>query len=317
LVPLSGIAAAAAIAGKTVRAASYPAAKPGAPAADPASPPLVVDGHVHVWKKDPQFPWAPETRNPPDRDATAEQLLELMKASGVSRTIIIQVIHYRWDNRYAASVLKRYPQYFRGVARVNPEDPASPDQLSKLTEEDGFHGVRISPSGDAAGDWFRGPLMPHLWRRCRDLKVPMTVLAPITRMPDVMRLAEQFPDLTIVIDHMADCPLNQPKELEKLLALQRFPRLFVKISHSWTLSAQAYPYLDSQEQIRRIYDAFGPKRLIAGTDWPLVEKFCTYAQAIDIARHRIAFLNAEDKRWMCGLTAMQVWPFADVTKSPA
>ncbi|MEO7144762.1 MAG: amidohydrolase family protein [Bryobacteraceae bacterium] len=270
----------------------------------------IVDSHVHTWKKDPRYPWARETKNPPDRDASAETLLELMKANGVDKTVIIQVIYYRWDNRYLASVLKAYPQYFRGVARVNPEDPAAPDQLSKLTQEDGFHGVRISPVAGVAGDWIRGPLMPPLWKRCQDLKVPMTVLAPVTRMPDVGQLAERFPALTIVIDHMADCPLNQPKELEKLLALRRFPNLYVKISHSWSLSSQPYPYPDSQRQIKTLYDTFGPKRLMAGTDWPLVEKYCTYAQAIDIARKRIGFFNADDKRWICGLTAEQVWPFA-------
>jgi predicted TIM-barrel fold metal-dependent hydrolase len=269
-----------------------------------------VDAHVHVWVKDPRFPFAPETKTPPDREASAETLLGLMQASGVARTVIIQVIHYRWDNRYAASVLKRYPQYFRGVARVNPEDPAAPDHLSRLTTEDGFHGVRLSPAADASGDWIAGPLMPPLWGRCRDLGVPMTVLAPITRMPEVARLADRFPDLTIVVDHMADCPLNRPQELEKLLALRRYPRLFVKISHAWSLSAQAYPYLDAQTQIRRLYDAFGPRRLIACTDWPISEKYCSYAEAIGLAREHISFLSAEDRRWICGRTAEQVWPFA-------
>jgi predicted TIM-barrel fold metal-dependent hydrolase len=137
----------------------------------------------------------------------------------------------------------------------------------------------------------------------------MTVLIPITRAPDIARLAEKFPDVTVVVDHMADCPLNQTEELEKLLALHRFPKLYVKISHSWSLSSEKYPYLDSQRQIKRLYDTFGPRRLMAGTDWPLVEKYCTYAQAIDIARRRIDFFNSEDKRWICGLTAEQVWPF--------
>ena len=59
-----------------------------------------------------------------------------MKAHGVERTVIIQVIHYRWDNSYLADVLKQYPQYFRGVARVNPEDPNSPDHLSRLVEQE-------------------------------------------------------------------------------------------------------------------------------------------------------------------------------------
>lgn len=269
----------------------------------------IVDAHVHVWKKDKRFPWAPETKNPPRHNATPEMLLKLMKAAGVQKTVIIQVIYYRWDNRYVASVLKKYPDRFQGVARVNPEDPAAPDHLSRLTEEDGFHGVRISPAGDTSGDWIRGPLMPPLWKRCRDLKVPMTVLAPVTRMPDIGKLADRFPDLTIVIDHMADCPLNHPKELKKLLALHRFKNLYVKISHSWSLSSQPYPYLDSQKQIHKLYDVFGPKRLMAATDWPLVEKYCTYTQAIDIARKHIKFLNKEDKRWICGLTAEQVWPF--------
>ena len=269
----------------------------------------LVDSHIHVWKADARYPWAVETKTPPDRDATPEMALQLMRANGVQKTIIIQVIHYRWDNRYLASVLKKYPDMFRGVARVNPEDPAAPDHLSQLTEQDGFQGVRISPAADPSGDWIRGPLMPALWKRCHDLHVPMTVLAPVSRMPDVARLAEQFPDLTVVIDHMADCPLHHPEELEKLLALQRFPKLYVKISHAWSLSSEPYPYPDSQQQIQRLYDTFGPKRLMAGTDWPLVEKYCTYAQAIDLAHNRMSFLNAEDKQWICGRTALQVWHF--------
>ena len=171
-------------------------------------------------------------------------LLELMRQHGVAKTVIIQVIHYRWDNSYLADVLKRYPQHFRGVARVNPEDPPAPDHLSKLVKDQGFRGVRISPGGDAAGDWIRGPLMPPLWKRCPDLKVPMTVLTAVTRMPDVQRLCDQFPNLTVVIDHMADCPIDRPDLLEKLIELKRYPKVFVKISHTWSLSKQGFPFRD-------------------------------------------------------------------------
>ncbi len=62
----------------------------------------------------------------------------------------------------------------------------------------------------------------------------MTVLAPITRMPDVAALIEPLPNLTVVIDHMADCPINQPNELEKLIVLCRYPNVFVKIFVSAT-----------------------------------------------------------------------------------
>jgi predicted TIM-barrel fold metal-dependent hydrolase len=271
--------------------------------------PAIVDSHVHVWKADPHFPWAPGSTDLPAFDATPERLLELMRQAGVEKTVIIQVKFYRWDNRFAAATLKKYPQFFRGVARVNPEDPAAPDHLSALTERDGFHGVRLSPADDATGDWIRGPLMPPLWQRCRDLRVPMTLLASHRRIADIARLADRFDDLTVVIDHMADCRPDRPGEIEGLLALNRHPKVYVKISHSWSVSARPYPYFDAQTQIRRLYDAFGPERLMSGTDWPLVEKYCTYAQAVDLARSRISFLNQEDKRWICGRTAATVWPF--------
>lgn len=270
----------------------------------------IIDPHVHVWKQDPRYPWAKETTKPPTQDATPEMLLKLMQANGVAKTVIIQVVYYRWDNSYLRDVLKQYPQYFHGVARVDPENPAAPDHLSRLVQEEGFRGVRISPGADARGDWIRGPLMPPLWKRCEQLKVPMTVLAPVTRMPDVALLAEKFPGLTVVIDHMADSPLDQPELLEKLIALKRYPKVFVKVSHTWGLSKQPYPYRDSQAQVKRLYDAFGPKRLMWGTDWPLVENFCGYAKALAIVRDEMSFLNAEDKSWMLSKTVERVWPFS-------
>jgi predicted TIM-barrel fold metal-dependent hydrolase len=276
-------------------------------AATPGSP-LTIDSHVHVWKHDPRFPFA-EGAHPPAEDASAEMLLDLMKTNNVARTVIIQVIHYKWDNSYLASVLKQYPKMFQGVCRVNPEDPAAPDQLSRLTEEQGFRGVRLSPAANASGDWIKGPLMAPLWTRCEQLKVPMTLLVPATRVPDAAKLIDRFPDLTVVIDHQADSPLNDPSKLEPLLALHRHPKVFVKISHMWSLSKEPYPYPDAQAQVKRLYDTFGARRLMWGTDWPISLKWLTYAQAVDLYRNHLDFLTPEDRAWILEKTVQQVWPF--------
>ena len=267
----------------------------------------ILDPHVHVWKHDPRFPFA-EGAKVPERDATPEMLLDLMKANGVSKTVIIQVIHYKYDNSYLAGVLQRYPGTFQGVCRVDPIDPAAPDHLARLVEQ-GFRGVRLSPAGNATGDWIRGPLMPPLWKRCSDLKVPMTVLAPITRMPDVAALLEKLPDLTVVIDHMADCPIDQPAELEKLIALRRYPNVFVKISHTWSISKQPYPWRDAQEFVKRLHQAYGPQRLMWATDWPIIEGYSTYPKALTVVRDEMKFLNADDRRWILSKTIERVWPF--------
>jgi L-fuconolactonase len=267
-----------------------------------------IDAHVHVWKTGPAFPFAAGA-NPSPPDASVETLLELMHANDVSRTVLIQVIHYKWDNSSLASVLKRYPRMFHGVCRVNPEDPGAPDALSRMTEEQGFRGVRLSPAVGMAGDWIRGSLMSPLWKRCAQLKVPMTLLVPVTRLPDIHPLIEANPDLQVVIDHMADSPLDHPEQLELLLALARYPKVFVKVSHIWSLSVQAYPYADALGQVKRLYEVFGAKRLMAGTDWPISLPKQTYAETVALYRDRFDFLPAEDHAQILSKTVQEVWPF--------
>ncbi len=235
--------------------------------------------------------------------------LDLMKANGVERTVIAQYIGYKWDNRYCLDSIKKYAPNFQGVCRVDPTDPAAPDQLSHLTEQ-GFHGVRISPSADASGDWINGPSCRRCGSARESLKIPMQVYAPITRMPDLVHLIEQCPDLTVVIDHMADCPVDRPQELEKLIALARYPRIFVKISHTWSISHQPYPWLDAQEYVKRLHAVFGPQRLMWASDWPVDLTWTTYDKTLSVVRDEMKFLNADDKAWILGKTAQQVWLFA-------
>jgi L-fuconolactonase len=153
--------------------------------------------------------------------------------------------------------------------------------------------------------------MAPLWKRCEELRGPMTVLAPISRIPAVGKLIDKYPDLTVVIDHVADCPVDQPAELDKLIALKRYPKTFVKVSHAWSLSKQAYPWLDVQEMIRRLHHELGPQRLMWATDWPIIENTGNhYAQALTLVRDDMPFLNADDKSWMLSKTIERVWPFS-------
>lgn len=270
----------------------------------------ILDPHVHVYKKDPRFPFA-QGQPDPDADRDPEQLIALMKANGVAKTVIIQVRYYMFDNSYLAAVLKQYPQYFRGVCRVDPRDAAAPDHLSKLVEDHKFQGVRISPNGSPPGDWFTDvPKMSALFARCEKLKVPMTLLMPIAQAPNAEKIIEKHPNLTVVVDHMADCPVDKPRELDKLLALERYPKVFVKISHTWHLSKQSFPWLDAQEHVKRLHAKFGPKRLMWATDWPVSLPRATYAQTLEVVRDKMPFLNDDDKRWMLSKTVERVWKFS-------
>lgn len=271
----------------------------------------IIDPHVHVWKNDPRYPWPAQLKSPPKDDALPETLLELMHKHGVEKTVIVHVIYYRWDCRYAAAVVRANPDTFMGVCRVDPESPQAASDLDRWVAQ-GFHGVRLSPGGGKSGDWMNDVKgMDAIWMRAAEQRIPMCVLCPISRIPDVEKVIERHDGrLDVCIDHMADSPIDEPDELKKLLRLARYPRVYVKLSHLWSLSKQKYPYRDTHDQVHRLYDAFGPRRLMWGTDWPGVENYCGYGRALALYRNEIKFFNDHDRKWILGETALKLWPFS-------
>src|SRR5262245_26765399 len=145
-----------------------------------------VDPHVHVWKNDPHYPWPKEVANPPRDDALPSTLLALMKAHGVEKTVVVHVIHYRWDCRYAGDTIKAHRDKFMGVCRVDPTAAGAADDLARWVRDYGFRGVRLSPAAGAEGDWINDQSrMDRIFKRAAELKIPMCILCPSTRLPDV------------------------------------------------------------------------------------------------------------------------------------
>ncbi len=285
-------------------------AEPTEPEPVVPKPIKIVDPHVHVWVNDPAYPWPAENTNPPKEDATAETLLDLMAANGISNTVIVHPMAYRWDCRYVGDVMKKYPDKFQGVCRVNPEATDAADELSKWTEEWGFKGVRLSPSTNESGDWINNnDLMDPIWDRAEQLKVPMLILTKTARLPDVQKHIEKHPDMDVVIDHMADCDPTNIEERQKLLALAKFPRVYCKISHTWSISTEPYPYRDTWDQVKAVYDAFGPNRIMWGTDWPVSKPKIEYRKTLTLVRDEMDFFNDEDLEWILGKTIERLWPF--------
>ena len=128
-------------------------------------------------------------------------------------------------------------------------------------------------------------------------------------MPDIAALADKYPDLTIVIDHMADSPIDHPEELEKLLALKRYTKLFVKIfAHLVALEA-ALPVPRHVAAGKALIRYLRTAPSMWATDWPIVNAKANYTQALTLVKDEMDFLNAEDKSWILSKTIEQVWPF--------
>jgi predicted TIM-barrel fold metal-dependent hydrolase len=91
--------------------------------------------------------------------------------------------------------------------------------------------------------------------------------------------------------------------------LARFPRVYVKISHTWSISKTGFPWADTYEQVKKVYHAFGGSRIMWGTDWPVCLKQASYAETLAVVRDEMDFFTPEDREWVLGKTALRLWQF--------
>eukprot|EP00802_Teleaulax_amphioxeia_P018272 Tamp_18463.p1 GENE.Tamp_18463~~Tamp_18463.p1 ORF type:complete len:298 (-),score=75.18 Tamp_18463:429-1265(-) len=274
----------------------------------------VIDSAVHVWKKDPAFPWAKEAAaNPPAKDASAEELLELMDASGVDKAVLVQPICYRYDNSYVGACIKKWPSRFAAVARVDPEDEDARKQLAQLTAQ-GFVGVRFGP---VEQHWWESPNMLRILQQAEEEQVPVLLFLGKDggkAIPWIEPVLRKVPKLSVVIDHMADVSPADPVQIDNLLGLAALAKVYVKLSHTWALSTQEYPWTDAQELVQKVVAAFGANRCMVATDWPVCMMpswpggNTSHGAAVKLAREEYAkFLSEPELAAVLSGTAASIW----------
>ena len=273
---------------------------------------MIIDTHLHVWSDDVErYPFA-EGRTQVG-GGSVELLNQTMDEVGVDKAVIVQPIHYLFDNRYVAECLRRFPGRFAAIGLVDPKAPDAADRLEKLVREDGFGGLRIHSSRlDHPSEW-AAPDQDPLWRRSEELGTCFIVHGPAANLPHLEPIIGRFPEVPVVLDHIGGAPTDEEPPfplLSHVLDLARFPRVYVKLTPQAHKSELSFPHADTFLTFRRIYDAFGPQRLMWGTNFPGVMKGVGYGPALDMFRDHVDFLTDDDKAWLFHRTALQVWSFA-------
>ena len=277
---------------------------------------MIIDTHLHVWSDDAErYPFA-EGRTQVG-GGSVELLNQTMDEVGVDKAVIVQPIYYLFDNRYVADCLRRFPGRFAAIGLVDPKAPDAVNRLEKLVREDGFGGLRIHSSRlDHPSEW-AAPDQDPLWRRSEELGTCFIVHGPAANLPHLEPIIGRFPEVPVVLDHIGGAPTNEEAPfplLSHVLDLARFPKVYVKFTPQAHKSELPFPHADTFPAFRRIYDAFGPQRLMWGTNFPGVMKGVGYGPALEMFRDHVDFLTDDDKAWLFYRTALQVWSFAGVAE---
>ena len=275
---------------------------------------MIIDTHLHVWSDDfDTYPFAEgrEARG----GASVELLNETMAAAGVDRAIIVQPIPYLYDNRYVADCLCRFPDRFAACGLIDHKAPDAPDQLERLVREDGFGGLRIHLASrvDHPSEWAT-PDQDPLWQRAQDLGACFIMHGPAALLPELEPIIARFPGVNVALDHIGGAPTDEDPPyplLSHVLNLAQYPKVYVKFSPQAHKSKQPFPHADTFPTFRRLYDAFGPERLMWGTNFPGVLRETGYLPALEMFRTHMDFLTDEDREWLFYRAALQVWKFGD------
>jgi predicted TIM-barrel fold metal-dependent hydrolase len=279
---------------------------------------LVTDAQVHIWDVDrPDRPW-PKDRFAPQLDNgwSAQQAVASMDAVGVDRAVIVPPTWIGENNLTALEACEAYPGRFAIMGRFDATQP--PDairrELSTWKQQPNMLGIRVTTVISPFKEWLEGneDSADSFWAEAERNEIPLMLLVNGQPRP-VDRVAGKFSGLKIIIDHMG-CNLrgNGPAEcFEKigdLLALARHPNVHVKVSSAPCFSVEEYPYNDVKPYLRRIYDAFGPRRLMWGAD--LTRLRGTYANCLRQFQEDLDFLSADDKEWILGRSIAEAlnWP---------
>ncbi len=281
-------------------------------AADEANGHGWIDAHTHVWTSDTvRYPLAAGYRRDEMRPAsfTLEEFFRHARPAGVTRAVLIQMSFYGFDQSYLLHEIAASQGDCVGVAVVDDEAP-SPDAEMRRLAAAGVHGFRIYPRNRPVENWLSGPGMAAMWRCAADTGMAICPLINPHALPALDAMCEQHPDTPVVIDHFArigvDGALSEP-DLAQLCALARHARTHVKVSAYYALGRKQPPYDDLAPLIRRVYDAFGPERLMWASDCPFQVVDHTYRDSISLVRDRLDFLSAEDKDWILRKTAERVF----------
>lgn len=274
---------------------------------------MIIDSHVHVWSDAGDFPFEPSlSHNIP---GSVELLNQTMAEAGVDKAVIVQPIQYLYDNRYVADCIRRFHGRFTGVALVDPKDTRAPHKLEELVKRDGFGGVRLHFSRQKDPTVLVREDQYPLWERAQRLDAVMTILVKgCEQLPVVERMIRRFPDVKVVIDHMAflDSAEKPPYPcFSNLTRLASYPNVHVKVSNLGLCSHEPYPHRDVHPFVRMLYDSYSPERLMWASDWPLItiREPGGYRSALELIRAHIDFLNANDREWLLNKSTSRIWRF--------
>ncbi|WJL97014.1 amidohydrolase family protein [Microbacterium sp. ET2] len=275
----------------------------------------MIDAHQHVW--DParaDYDWLGSAMAPIDRAMTFDDLGPELRAAGVDFTVQVQSADNPEDTVLMRESAAQHPEVVGIVGFAPLDDPAgTAATIDSWMGDSLLVGVRNLIHNKTDPDWLLRPEVGEALSVLEERGLTLDVVAVLPRHLELVPiLSERYPELRMVIDHLAKPPIGlssiQPWGALFAAAAEN-PLVYSKVSGLYSATGDMAAW--TTEQIRPVFDRavelFGPRRLLYGGDWPISVLAGGYTRVWRGLRPLFDSLDAGDREWMLGRTAAEVY----------
>lgn len=272
---------------------------------------MIVDAHQHLWRTGRgDYGWIPEGDAVLDRDYLPSDLSTVARAAGVTQTVLVQAAPTTAETEYMLGLADGSDLIAGVVGWIDFEDPGARRTLDRFARHPKFLGVRPMVQDIADPDWVVSPDIDWAFDAVEEMDLTFDALGlPIHGSRFLARLT-RHPDLRVVLDHglkpqIADggfddwAPMMQDLA-DNTSACCKLSGLITEAGADVTAETLR-PYSD------HILTAFGPDRVMWGSDWPVSRLRMEYGDWLGMAQRLCAGLSERDRAKVFADTARKAY----------
>jgi len=275
-----------------------------------------VDAHHHMWDlavRDQPWTAEPGLAETLHRTFTLDDLKPLTAAAGIEASVLVQTITVAEETPEFLVLAEASPLVRAVTGWTDLTEPGIADALQSLKESPGgrwLKGIRHQVQGEPDPEWLiRDDVLRGL-KAVGEAGLVYELLTLPNQLPAAVKAVAALPGTSFVLDHCSKPPITTG-ELEpwatRLRALASRPNVTCKLSGLVTEASEDWTTEDLRPYVDVVLEAFGPDRVMFGSDWPVCLLHATYAQVVEATEELTEELSVAERDAVWGGTAARVY----------
>lgn len=279
---------------------------------------MKIDAHQHYWQVDRgDYDWMPDIAVL-NRDYGPADLEPALARHGIAGTVLVQAAATVAETEYLLGLAEATPSVKAVVGWIDFEDPGQRDTLTRLARHPKFVGVRPMIQDIPDVGWMLQDKVQWAYAALIDLDLTFDALGLPQHLANFHTLFTRYPDMRVVIDHLMKPQIHAQMAGEDIFdewaagitRLAEDTQAFCKFSAMITEARDGWTPEDLRPFSDHILQVFGPRRVMWGSDWPVVRVFADYGDWLEVARGLTNHLSDTDRAEVFGGTARRFYRLA-------